>query len=206
MASAQQLRGYQGEHHGILIMPIALLSHEVVALAAICKALRGSNLQVRSPSYTLPSFWSKPMYASGFIPLAPNAGWTNLVSVSGRSQYVGIIKQFVATSVGDLATSGLEFQMLIDGQNNGQVQFSPGVEINKTGANQYPIVPRDIFLPVNETQTVVIQARNTSALQQTAVGLLAGWYFDSRDSTITSNDNAMVDGVYTPMVGATYGR
>lgn len=187
-------------------MTVPLLPYESVALAAICKAMRGSNLQVRQPSYNYPSFWSRPIYKTKYLALPPNQGWQTLVLVTGLPQYVGILRQFVATSLGDVATSGLLFRMLINGIPSQDVQFAAGVEFNKESAGSYPIIPRDFFLPVNETQRVEIQAWNPTAIQQIAIGMLAGWYIDARDSTVTSNDNAMVDGVYTPFAGVTYGR
>jgi hypothetical protein len=204
MASAQQLRRHQGRHDGVLIMPIALLPHEAVAIAAICKALRGSNLQVRRPSYTYPSFWSRPLYRTAYRAINANSDWQDLVIAQGQPQYIGIIQQYVATSLGSLALAGLEFRILKDGSPL-DVSMAPGVEFNKDGPNTYPIVPRDIFLPVNETETVALQVRNPTAVQRIAIGLFGGWYIDSRDSTVTSSTNAVVDSVYTPMVGVPYG-
>jgi hypothetical protein len=187
-------------------MSVALLPHETVALAAICKALRGSNLQVRQPSYNYPSFWSRPIYKTNYLAVPPNAPWRTLVLVTGLPQYVGILRQFVATSLGSVALTGLRFRFLVNGQPDSNIQLLPGVEYNKDGGNSYPIIPRNFFLPVNETQRVEIQVENPTNVQQIAIGLLAGWYMDSMDSTVTANSNAMVDGVYTPFVGVTYGN
>ncbi len=187
-------------------MTVPLLPYESVALAAICKAMRGSNLQVRQPSYNYPSFWSRPIYKTNYLAVAPNTGWQTLVLVTGLPQYVGILRQFVATTLGSVAASGLQFRFVINGIPSQDIQLSAGVEFNKDGANSYPIIPRNFFLPVNETQRVEIQVWNPTAVQQIAIGLLAGWFIDARDSTVTSNDNAMVDGVYTPFAGVTYGR
>lgn len=187
-------------------MPVALETYEAVAIAAICKALRGSNLQVRQPTYNYPSFWSRPIYATKYLTVPGNSGWQSLIIVAGLPQYVGILRQYVATSLGNLAASGLAFRFLINGQPDTNIQLTQGVEFNKDAANSYPIIPRNFFLPVNETQRVELQVQNTGGVQQVAIGLLAGWYMDSRDSTVTSNDNAMVDGVYPPFMGASYGR
>jgi len=184
-------------------MPIALLKHEAVAIAAICKALRGSNLQVRRPSYTYPSFWSRPLYKTAYTAINANTDWQDLVVVQGQPQYIGIIQQYVATSLGSLSAAGLEFRILKNGSPL-DVSLAAGVEVNKDGPNTYPIIPRSIFLPVNETERVALQVRNPTAVQRIAIGLFGGWYIDSRDSTVTSNDNAVVDSVYTPLVGVPY--
>jgi hypothetical protein len=181
-------------------MPVALLPYEAVAFAAICKAMRGSNLQVRAPSYIQPSFWSRPLYTTNYLAVPAGSGWTTLVAVQGKPQYVAIIRQFVATSLGDVTLTGLEFRFLINGQPTSDIQIQAGVEFNKDGPNSYPIIPRNTFIPVNETQRVEIQVRNPTAMQQIAIGLLSGWFIDSVDSTVTANSNAMVDGVYTSMV------
>jgi hypothetical protein len=186
--------------------PIALLPHEAVAIAAACKALRGSNLQVRAPSYTLPSFWSRPLYKTAYLPVNANTDWQTLVLVAGQPQYVAVVHQYVATSLGSLAVTGLEFRMLMNGQPVTSVSMTPGVELNKDGPNSYPVIPRKIFLPVNETQRLEIQVRNPTGIQRVAIGLLGGWFIDARDSTITSDENAVVGTVYTPFVGTTYGR
>lgn len=186
-------------------MTIALLPFEAVAVAGICKALRGSNLQVRQPSYIEPSFWSRPLYQAAYTPIGPNSGWTDLLVLEVRKQYVALIKQYVATSYGDLVTSGLIFRMLKNGVPLSNVSLTSGVETNKDGPMVYPIVPREIFIPVNETERFVLQAQNTSGMQQIAIGLLAGWYMDSVDSTTTSDTNAMVDGVSNAMLGKNYG-
>jgi hypothetical protein len=185
-------------------MPIALYPYETVALAAICKALRGSNLQVRKPSYTYPSFWTRPLYATAYKPINANTSWQTLLEVKGKPQYIGIIKQFVATSLGSIALTGLEFRLLKNGTAL-DVTLAPGIEFNKTGPNTYPIVPRDIFLPVNETETVQLEVRNPTGLQAIAIGLLGGWFIDSRDSTVTADSNAVTDGVYSSLVGPTHG-
>ena len=187
-------------------MVVPLLPHEAVAIAAICKSMRGSNLQVRRPSYTKPSFWSRPIYTTNYMPVAPNTGWQTLVLVTGKPQYVAIIRQYVATTLGNVVTSGLKFRLLINGIPATSFNLATGVEFNKDAVNSYPIIPRDTFLPVNETQRVEIQVTNPTAMQQIAIGLLAGWFIDSMDSTVTSETNAMVDGVYTPFVGTTYGN
>lgn len=187
-------------------MPVDLLPYEAVAIAGICKALRGSNLPSRRPSYSAPSFWARPIYTTNYLPIPPNTGWIDLVTVSGQPQYVAIIRQYVATSLGSLSASGLQFRMLLNGQPLTSVSLLAGVDVNKDGPNSYPIIPRSIFVPVNETQTLKIQVMNPTGFQQIAIGLLAGWFIDSMDSTITSDSNAMVDGVYTPFVGTTYGK
>lgn len=186
-------------------MAVDLLPYESVALAAICKAMRGSNMQFREPSYNYPSFWSRPIYTTNYLAVPPNSGWTTLVTVVGLQQYVAIIRQYVATTLGSVAASGLLFRMLINGLPGTDIDLAAGVEFNKLGANSYPIVPRNIFLPVNQTQRVEIQVFNPTAMQQIAIGLLAGWYIDAVDSTVTSNSNAIVDSVYTPFVGTPYG-
>lgn len=187
-------------------MPVALYPHEAVAIAAVCKALRGSNLQVRPPSYTAPSFWSRSMFVTAYLAIDAQTDWQTLVYVQGVPQFVGVIKQYVATSLGGIAVAGLEFRLTKNGSALGAVTLAPGVEMNKDGPNTYPVIPRDIFIPVNETETVEIQVRNPTAIQRIGVGLFSGWYMNALDSTVTSNNNAMVDGVYTPLIGIPHER
>ncbi len=185
-------------------MDVALLPYEAVAIAAICKGMRGSNMQFREPTFNYPSFWTRPLYATNYLAVAPNTGWQTLVSVSGLPQYVGIINQYVATAFGDVAASGLIFRFLFNGIPMTDVTLAAGIDFNKDSPTSYPVIPREIFIPVNQTQTVEIQVANPTAVQQIAIGLLGGWYMDARDSTVTSNENAVVDTVYAPLVGEPY--
>ena len=187
-------------------MPIALLPHEAVAIAGICKALRGSNLQVRQPTYIEPAFWSRPLYQTAYLPAGPNTDWTDLIVVETRRQYIALIKQYVATSLGSIATSGLLFRMTRNGLPLTNVNLSAGVEFNKDGPNTYPIIPRTIFVPINETQRFVLQVKNPTGNQQIAIGMIGGWYMEAMDATVTSDSNAMVDGVSHAMVGPAYGE
>jgi hypothetical protein len=186
-------------------MPVALLPYEAVAFAGICKALRGSNLQTRMPSYQMPSFWSRPIYKTNYVPIPNNTDWTDLVAYSGTPQYLGIIKQYACTTLGDLATSGLLFRMMFNGQPMANVALAAGVEINKDGPNTYPLVLRNIFLPVNETQRVSIQVKNPTGVQAIAMGVLCGWAMQAVDSTITSDSNAVTEGIDRAVVGVDSG-
>jgi hypothetical protein len=185
-------------------MPV-LEKHEAVALVGIVKMMRGSNLQVRAPSYTQPSYWSRPLFQTRMRPILANTDWQDFLVVRGRPQYVAIVKQYVATSVGPLDVSGLEFRFLMDGNPLTSVTLTAGVERNKDGPFAYPVVPRDIFLPVNETQTLSLQVKNPTVFQRSAVGQLSGWLIDSMDSTVTADSNAQVDGISHAMLGAPYG-
>lgn len=186
-------------------MPVALLPYEAVAFAGICKALRGSNLQTRRPSYETPPFWSRPIYNTIYVPIPNNTDWTDLVSYAGQPQYVGIIRQYACTTLGDLSASGLLFRMTFNGQPMANVVLAAGVEINKDGSNTYPIVMRNIFLPVNETQRVAIQVKNPTGIQAIAIGALAGWAMQSVDSTVTADSNAVTEGMDRPVVGVPHG-
>jgi hypothetical protein len=186
-------------------MASALLPYEAVAIAGICKALRGSNLQVRQPSYIEPAFWSRPLFKTAYTAIPPNTDWTDLVVVQGLKQYVALIKQYVATSYGDIAISGLLFRMLMNGVPITSVNLAPGVEFNKDGPMVYPIIPREIFIPVNETERFSLQVKNPTGAQSIAIGMLSGWFMEAVDSTVTSDTNAMVDGVSTAMLGRDYG-
>lgn len=185
-------------------MAIALLPYEVVALAGICKALRGSNLQVRQPTYIEPSFWSRPIYKTAYMPITPYTDWADLLVLQGTKQYVALIKQYAATSLGDLAVSGLMFRMTLNGSPL-NVSLTAGIDVNKDGPNIYPIIPRTIFVPVNETQRFALQVKNPTANQQIAIGMLGGWFMEAMDSAVTLDSNAMVDGVSHAMIGPAYG-
>ena len=186
-------------------MAIALLPYEAVAFAGICKALRGSNFQTRRPSYEVPSFWSLPIFQTAYVPVPSHTDWTDLVTYKGRPQYVGLIKQYAATTLGSVAASGLLFRMVFDGQPMANVAFAPGIEINKEGPNTYPLVLRNIFLPVNEIQRVSIQVKNPTATQQIGIGVLCGWAMQAVDATVTADSNAVTEGIDRAVAGVPHG-
>lgn len=180
--------------------PFALERYEMVAFAALCKAMRGTNLQARQPSYTYPSYWSRPIFQTAYLPVPGNTDWMDLVVLTPPKQYVSIVQQYAATSLGDISLSGLLFRM----QRNGtllDVTIAPGVEFNKTSANAYPIIPRKIFIHVNNTQRLVIQVKNPTGVQAVAIGMFGGWSIEAMDANVTSDSNAMVDNRSNAFVG-----
>jgi hypothetical protein len=50
-----------------------------------------------------------------------------------------------------------------------------------------------------------LQVKNPTANQQIAIGMLGGWFMEATDATVTSDGNALVDGVSHAMVGPAYG-
>jgi hypothetical protein len=186
-------------------MPVALLPYEAVALAAMCKALRGSALQTRKPTYEVADFWSKPIFTSSYTPVDANTDWQDLVVVAGQPQFVAILKQYVATTLGSVAASGLLFRMALDGLPLNTVSLAAGLDINKDSPTSYPVVPRKFFMAINETHRLSIQVKNPTNFQQMAVGLLVGWYMTSVDSTVTADSNAIAGTVYQGLVGVPNG-
>lgn len=183
-----------------------LKPHEALAVGGMMTGLAGSNFPLRRPSHTNPSFWSRPLMRTLMRPVPAGQDWTDLVVVQGLSQYIAVVRYYVATSQGDIAVAGLQFRMLLNGSPVTGVTIGAGVEVSKEGPNTYPVIPRLIFQPVLETQTLQLQVKNPTALQRNAIGGFWGWYYEARDSTVFGgNSDDVTDATYPPFVGPGYG-
>ncbi len=184
-----------------------LTKTEAITIGAFLASLEGSNLPIRRPSYTEPSFWSRPIFVTRSRPIPANTDWADYLVVTGLKQYIAVVTHYAATSVGDFALSGLEFRYRLDGSilPLGAVDLTPGIERNKTGPMVYPVIPRKLYQPVLETERLVLQVRNPTGIQRVAVGAMYGWYFDSIDSTMFSGaESGIADAIYAGNTGAPY--
>src|SRR5690606_10965016 len=181
---------------------------EAVALGAFLTSLQGSNLPIRRPSWTDPSFWSLPLIKTKVRPIAAGATWADFLTVSGEPQYIAVVSHYTVTTVGDPAVAGLEFRLRLNGMPLplDAVQLAPGVEFGKTSPTSYPTIPRELFQPVLQTQELALQVRNPTLVQRMAIGAFWGWYYESLDSEVfTGAEQGMTDSIYGAQTGAPYG-
>lgn len=184
-----------------------LTTPEAAVVGAVIASLQGSNLPIREPSWTAPSFWSRPLFKTVFLPVPANSGWVSALTVSGQPGYIAMVSHFTATSVGDILVSGLQFRIRLDGSPlpASAVNIAPGVEISKAGPNEYPLVPRKLFQPVLQGQTLTIEVNNPTGLQRVALASFNGWFFDTVDaSTLTMAESLNPDATYRGQTGAAH--
>lgn len=174
---------------------------EAFALGGVMLALRGSNVQMRRPSWNNPNFWSRCLTHQLARPLPSGSPMQTFLEIKGLYNYVAIIDKLVMTVAGATAGSGVRFQILADGSPVPFTNYPSGVELNKDAPTVYPVIPRPWYLPVLEGQTIQIQAENLGPFQRIILVGAYGWYYSTVDATTTGADNGVTDAAYTPLTG-----
>lgn len=151
---------------------------EAVAFAAILESLRdGSALPARRPSYTEPTFWSRPLNRTAIVTMVPDPNWTTLLDLLAPAQYISRITNYAVATVQANTIPGVEFRLLQNGQPLTNVTLPAGVEVCK--GPTWPLVLRKIDLIATETLSVGIQARNLGAVPFTVLAGFWGWDYNT---------------------------
>lgn len=154
--------------------------YEQAALLDIVKAMRGSNVPVRRPSWNLPTFWSRSLTKTVAIPLDASSSWSTILEVTGLNAYTGVVTGYTATAFAPADIANVEFRIAQNGALVPSVSLASGVETNRESGAQFPTFPRSIyFLLQKPTDSLWIQARNNGTLQQMVLCGVFGWYFDN---------------------------
>lgn len=151
---------------------------EAVAFAATLESLRdGSALPVRRPSYSEPTFWSRPLNQTAIVVMPPDPNWVTLVDLLAPTQYLTRITEYAVATAQANTVPGVEFRLLQNGSPLTNVTLPAGVEVCK-GAT-WPLVLRKIDLIATETLSVGIQARNLGLLPFTVLAGFWGWNYNT---------------------------
>lgn len=172
---------------------------EAVALSGFLLAWQKSNLPLRRPSWNRPTFWSRTVTQQIARPVPAGTAMADFLSVSGLPGYVAIVDRLVMTAVGP--TTGLEFEVAVNGNRVPATNYPAGVDLNKAGPTTYPTLPRKFYQPVLSTETLTIRVANTGGLQRTVLAGIYGWFYATVDATDFGADNGVTDAGYTPVVG-----
>lgn len=168
---------------------------EALAIAALVDHIRyGSALPIRRPSYTSPTFLSRPVTATKAIPVNPtpitvvdpDPAWTDIVAFTAPVQYFSRISSWGYAVLGT-PDPAMEFRLLLNGTDLSDVTLPDGVNICK--ADVWPIYPRKICILLNQNDRLVFQARNGGAAPQTVVGAFWGWSYPTTDVEFSSLAN-----------------
>ncbi len=170
----------------------ALSIQDRAIIAKIKQTLRDSNLPFRRPSNEQPTFWSYPVCETDIVPLAAG-GWTQILRLHGLPQFTQRVDKYVATTFGDQTLSGVEFRFLFNGTLAPNMTLANGVDHNKITASTFPVVFQSTSFLVEESDVLVLQARNTGVFQQLVCAALTGWRYDNRNSVDKTQRSVITD-------------
>lgn len=155
---------------------------------ALADVARVTSIPLREPSYSRPTFWSKPLLEMRARIIPPLTDWTPYITLqSGLANFPAgfsaTVQYFIATSVVDPATSGVTWRFLYQGgiMDVNQFVLVPGIDLNveRSAAvpNPWPSQVRRIAQIIMNGEQFVLQVKNTSGVNQRALAALSGWYW-----------------------------
>jgi hypothetical protein len=145
--------------------------------------MRAGFVPVREPSWNEPPFYSYNLSQTRCRRIAANTGWTEAQSLEGRAQYVAFVNKFALASDVALDGSGMEFRLLLDGQEPQHFDLPPGEISRETSITNWPVFKRETHLIVPLFQTLSIQVRNQSASDRYYFTGLFGYYYPDVDAS-----------------------
>jgi hypothetical protein len=172
----------------MVAMPVVSMPTVVSAVQTLIKQ---SSIPLREPSTARPTFWSTCLAQTKTRPIPANSGWIDLNQLipgvgTFPEHYAAIVNYFIATSQASMATSGLLYRFLLEGDLLPNVNLAAGVDYNVeriNTVNPFPAQPRKIFINVTSSQHLSLQVKNTSGTIQNAYTGLFGWFYPDLGST-----------------------
>jgi hypothetical protein len=155
---------------------------ETEIFGVVEEALRSSNLPIRRPSNEQPTFWDYPICPSRIEPVSAAAGWVDFLTIKGLIGTTHRVSGYVATGFGDATLSGLEFRFLFNGTLAPNMDLGVGIEQNKITPSTFPCVRQSTCFLVEESDSLVLQVRNTGVFQQLVCAYLTGWRYNNRSA------------------------
>lgn len=159
---------------------------------AVKRALRSSNMPIRRPSQTEPTFWSYPLTPTKIEPVA-NGTWVNFLVLAGLPGFVYRVSKYVATVFGDATVAGVDFRLILNGTFAPNMSLVSGVDHNKVSPTEFPVIPQDTFFYIGEKDRLVLQVRNNNVFQQLVIAGFFGWQFPSSDSPQRDSISVITD-------------
>ncbi len=161
-------------------MPLDLSPAKAAAMEEVLRAMRDSNVPLRRPSFSNPTFWSRPLISTIAVPLAADTVWSDILTVNGLSGYSGMVTGYVATAYGDTSLAATRFRIIYNGSHVDTVDFVSSVERNRESATLFPTFPQATFFNLlSDKDSLTIQAINDGTFQQLVLCAFYGWYYDN---------------------------
>ncbi len=162
---------------------------------ALMRLLRNSNIPMRLPSWSNPTFWSRPLIETKMLPIEASSSWQDIVSVAGLNNYSGAITGFTATPLGDASLSQVSFRFVYQGKLLSQISLgAPTFENNRQNALLFPTFPQSLYMIVERPDTILkIQALNSGVFQQTVLCAFFGYYYDNSNQAEKNDLEGLTD-------------
>lgn len=151
---------------------------------ALQKAFDLVPIQVRDPSYNMPSFWSTALNITRARPIPVGPGWVDFLEIPQLSGHAKILEKYITACQ---TLGAVQFRWIVNGilMDATQVIVAAGVDqhLNRALAAPYPCTYRHRPMRFGSEHPVRIQALNTTANIQVAFAAVQGWYYPTLGST-----------------------
>jgi hypothetical protein len=153
---------------------------------------RVASIPVRENSVGRPSFRSKPIsHNTKCRPIPANSPFIDYVFIQGGrgsfpAKYSAVIQYVIATGKNDMATSGLSYRWMLEGDllPLQYIAYPAGIDqfVDRTLANPWPSQARRVHIIVTNGQSLSLQVQNTSGSIQLAYAGFFGFYYQNLGS------------------------
>lgn len=157
-------------------------------LALFTATLRGAEIPTELVPWQSMRERSTPFSATSTRSLTGPSRWAAVLTWPVFPGQVSVLNSYVATTMGDLTTSGVEFRLKRGGRALQGVSFATGVDRCKTAATAYPVRWQPMFLLMQDQQPLVLEARKTSAGSAVVLAGFVGWRYDSPNAAEPGGD------------------
>jgi hypothetical protein len=167
---------------------------EVCAVGGLMASLAEGNIAIQRPEWENPTYWSRPMITTKSRCLSRSASsWRTFLSISGRAQYVGVVRWLVMETLLPREDTGVDFRVRMSSSSSRE-SFAPAVNfedarvsLNKDPVDIWPLNKRSFFCILRPTDTLEIQVRNTIFKDEFLFTGIFGHYYESVDANEMSS-------------------
>ncbi len=161
----------------------------------LMQLLRNSNVPLRRPSWTQPTFWSRPLIRTIMIPVEASSSWSTILAVSGLNGYSAVVTGYVATPLGDASLSQVRFRFVYQGRLVSSMSLGASAfEHNRESPTLFPTFPQSTaFICERVDTTLSIQAINDGVFQQPVLCAFYGYYYDNMNQAEKSDIEGVTD-------------
>ncbi len=167
---------------------------EATVFAALLQSLReGSALPIRRPSYTEPTYSSRPIAATAAVPIPVDGAWHDVLVLPVPIQYFNVVTDYAIATQEALTDPGVTFRMLLNGSPLPSVSFPAGIDLCKVDGDPWPLHRRPTWITFAPPDVLSIQAMNAAAVPKTALAAFWGWSYDTINSERGSTGEGITD-------------
>ena len=157
-------------------------------LALFTATFRGAEIPTESVPWQDARARSTPSMITSTRTLTGPSRWAPVVAWRAAPGQMAALDRYVATVLGDLAASRVEFRLKRGGRLLPGVTFTPGVDRHKASATDYPVRWQPMFMLMQDQQDLVLEARKLTAGAAVVLAGFGGWRYDSPNSAEPGGD------------------